>query len=75
MMNEQEVYVSYDENGLIASCEYCEEYEEEIQNKTTICWNCKKWFTKLMIDINYGYYCPYCNQSLRNHPLYGEHPF
>ena len=70
---EQEVYVSYHENGLLASCEYSSKYE--IQNNRTICWNCGKWFTKLqsIIDANYGYSCPYCCQSLRNHPLYGEH--
>ena len=80
-MNNQEIYVSYDENGLITGCGYCEEYEEQYeeeyeqhkdQNKTTICWSCKRWFTKTNIDGHYGYYCPYCKQSLRNHPIYGE---
>ena len=73
MKNEREFYVTYDENSLITGCGYCEEHE--VQNKSTVCWNCKMWFTKLNIDEHYGYYCPYCNQSLRNHPVYGEHPY
>ncbi len=75
-MNKQEVYVTYDENGLITSCGYCNEYEQqEIQIKSTRCWNCKNWFTKQRKDEGYGYYCSCCNQSLRNHPIYGEHPY
>ena len=73
MINEQDFYVTYDENNLITGCGYHKEWD--VQNETTICWNCKEVFTKQRKDEGYGYHCSYCNQSLRNHPIYGEHPF